>query len=121
MGARAAIEAVQLATRAAGLWQRTDAQLLADVRATKDPTAFEALVRRHGPLVLAACRAVLRDEAAAEDAFQAAFVALHQNAPAIRGSSVAGWLFRWELIRLAKGRRFARRPLGLTSEVPSRS
>src|SRR5436309_466507 len=94
MGARAAVEAVQLITRAAGLGQRTDAQLLADVRDRRDPAAFEALVRRHGPVVLAACRAVVRDEAAAEDAFQAAFVALYQAAPAIRGPSVAGWLFR---------------------------
>jgi len=93
MGVRA-IEVVQRAARAAGLGQRTDAELLADLRATRDPAAFEALVRRHGPVVLAACRAVLRDEAAAEDAFQAAFVALYQSAPAIRGPSAAGWLFR---------------------------
>src|SRR5207248_8945688 len=70
------------------------AQLLSAVRATRDPAAFEALVRRHGPLVLAACRTILKDEAAAEDAFQAAFVALYQSAPAIRSPSVAGWLFR---------------------------
>src|SRR4051812_44316805 len=94
MSVRAAIDVVQLASRAAGLGQRTDAQLLADVRASRDPAAFEALVRRHGPLVLSACRAVLRDEAAAEDAFQAAFVALYQGTPAIRSPSVAGWLFR---------------------------
>jgi RNA polymerase sigma factor (sigma-70 family) len=109
MCVRAAVEAVQLATRAAGLGQRTDAQLLADVRATRDPAAFEALVRRHGPLVLAACRAVLRDEAAAEDAFQAAFVALYQSAPAIRSSSVAGWLFRVARWAALRARRSAER------------
>src|SRR4030095_7146468 len=46
------------------------------------------------PLVLAACRTILKDESAAEDAFQAAFVALYQSAPAIRSPSVTGWLFR---------------------------
>jgi RNA polymerase sigma factor (sigma-70 family) len=108
MGVRA-IEVVQLATRAAGLGQRTDAQLLADVRSTRNPAAFEALVRRHGPLVLAACRAVLRDEAAAEDAFQAAFVALYQSAPAIRNPSVAGWLFRVARRAAQRARRAADR------------
>jgi RNA polymerase sigma factor (sigma-70 family) len=109
MAVRAAIEAVQLVARAAGLGQRTDAQLLADVRDRKDPTAFEALVRRHGPLVLAACRAVLRDEAAAEDAFQAAFVALYQSAPSIRSASVAGWLFRVARRAALRARRAADR------------
>jgi hypothetical protein len=36
--------------------------------------AFEALVRRHGPMVLSLCRGVLRDEQAADDAFQATFL-----------------------------------------------
>src|SRR5687767_7968880 len=94
MGARA-IQAVRRAVQAAGLGQRTDAELLADVRDRRDPAAFEALVRRHGPLVLSACRQVLRDESAAEDVFQATFVTLHQKAGAIRRQpSLAGWLFR---------------------------
>src|SRR5215213_4880076 len=109
MGMRAAVEVVQLATRAAGLGQRTDAQLLADVRADRDPAAFEALVRRHGPLVLAACRTILKDESAAEDAFQAAFVALYQSAPAIRGPSAAGWLFRVARRAALRARRAADR------------
>ena len=46
MGMRTAIEVVQRATRAAGLGQRTDAQLLDELRERKDPIAFEALVRR---------------------------------------------------------------------------
>ncbi|HKA05637.1 MAG TPA: sigma-70 family RNA polymerase sigma factor, partial [Gemmataceae bacterium] len=95
MGTRVAIGVIQLAAKAAGLGQRTDPQLPADFLDRRDASAFEALVRRHGPLVLAACRQVLRDESAAEDAFQATFVALYQKAAAIRRRpSLGGWLFR---------------------------
>ncbi len=60
-----------------------------------DPLAFEALVARHGPMVLATCRAVLRDPADAEDAFQATFLALVRKAGAIRGrDALGGWLHR---------------------------
>src|SRR5262245_35893136 len=59
-----------------------------------DESAFAALVRRHGPAVLAACRSVLRDEADVEDAFQATFLALVRGAGSIRrGAAVGGWLY----------------------------
>jgi hypothetical protein len=35
---------------------------------------FDALVGRHGPMVLCVCRAILRDPNDAEDAFQATFL-----------------------------------------------
>jgi RNA polymerase sigma factor (sigma-70 family) len=60
-----------------------------------DPAAFDKLVRRYGPLVRAACRAVLADAADADDAFQATFVALHRKAHTIRDNrTLGGWLFR---------------------------
>ncbi len=55
--------------------------------------AFAALVERHGPSVLRACRARLRDEHDAQDAFQATFLILARRARSIRNrESAAGWL-----------------------------
>src|SRR4051794_21479542 len=70
-----------------------DEQFLADYVARRDEAAFAAMVGRHGPMVLNLCRRILRDAAAAEDVFQAAFLALAQRAAAIRrGDSLAAWL-----------------------------
>jgi RNA polymerase sigma factor (sigma-70 family) len=56
--------------------------------------AFEALLRRHGPMVLRACRAALRDPHAAEDCFQATFLVLVRKAGALRRPDALGpWLF----------------------------
>jgi membrane fusion protein (multidrug efflux system) len=55
--------------------------------------AFAALVERHGPSVLRVCRSVLRDEDAAEDAFQATFLALARKAGSLWAKdSLAPWL-----------------------------
>jgi RNA polymerase sigma-70 factor (ECF subfamily) len=48
-----------------------DDRLLDRCLATRDSAAFEALMTRHGPMVLRVCRAVLRDPSDAEDAFRA--------------------------------------------------
>jgi DNA-directed RNA polymerase specialized sigma24 family protein len=71
----------------------TDADLLARFAATRDEAAFAALVARHGPMVLAACRRVLGCPHAAQDACQATFLVLARRAPALRvRQSVAAWL-----------------------------
>jgi RNA polymerase sigma factor (sigma-70 family) len=71
-----------------------DGDLLAAFLDHRDEAAFAVLVRRHGPLVLSTCRHLLRDEAAAEDAFQATFVALVRKAAGLRRCpSLSGWLF----------------------------
>src|SRR5262249_54006995 len=56
--------------------------------------AFRGLVARHGPMVWRVCRAILADEQAAEDAFQATFLALAQQAKALAtgGRPLVGWL-----------------------------
>jgi RNA polymerase sigma factor (sigma-70 family) len=71
----------------------TDAELLGRYTDAREEAAFEALVRRHGPLVLGVCRRILVDAHAADDAFQATFFVLAKKARAIRKSeSVASWL-----------------------------
>src|SRR5687768_15254839 len=65
-----------------------DAELLARYRDGRDLAALDALVRKHAPLVLAACRKVLPD-ADADDVFQATFLVLMRDARRIRkGQSV---------------------------------
>ena len=55
--------------------------------------AFQALVERHGPMVLGICRHILNEEHDAEDAFQATFLVLAQKGGSIRNRTVlAGWL-----------------------------
>ena len=72
-----------------------DGQLLARYGSERDEIAFEALVTRHGPMVLTICRAVLRNEHDVEDAFQATFLVLAKKASSIRGSdALGGWLHR---------------------------
>jgi cobalt-zinc-cadmium efflux system membrane fusion protein len=75
--------------------QWTDAELLERWVAAGEQAAFEALLQRHGPMVLGLCRRVLRHEQDAEDAFQATFLALARKAGSIgRGEALAGWLYR---------------------------
>jgi RNA polymerase sigma factor (sigma-70 family) len=70
-----------------------DAVLLERFTAEKDHTAFTTLVRRHGPMIWAVCRNLLRAESDAEDAFQAVFLALLQNGKRIRQQGALGaWL-----------------------------
>src|SRR5271166_2378830 len=72
----------------------TDAELLALCRGTNDPAAFEAIVRRHGERVLAACHTVLSNLTDVEDAFQATFLVLLREVKRIRQpNSLGAWLY----------------------------
>src|SRR5260370_40210634 len=72
----------------------TDGQLLDRFRATREEAAFEALLRRHGPMVLGVCRRGLNSLHDAEDAFQATFIVLICKASSVAARESAGsWLF----------------------------
>src|SRR5439155_15368553 len=72
----------------------TDEQLLDGFVAQRDDATFEAIVRRHGPMVLAVCLRVLRNHHDAEDAFQATFLVLVRKAAAIASRELlANWLY----------------------------
>ncbi len=72
----------------------TDARLLECFLATHDETAFEVLVRRHGPMVLGVCNRVLHNPQDAEDAFQATFLVLVRKAESIVPRAMVGnWLY----------------------------
>src|SRR5438270_1725623 len=59
----------------------------------RDEAAFEALVSRHGPMVLGTCRRMLADPLDVEDAFQATFLVLARRAGSIQdGDRLGPWL-----------------------------
>src|SRR5437899_91758 len=78
---------------AAALEEMSDRQLVEQFLACGDEAVFEALVRRHGPMVYRVCRRVLRHSEDAEDAFQATFLLLARKLSTVRNrDSLASWL-----------------------------
>jgi RNA polymerase sigma factor (sigma-70 family) len=71
----------------------SDAALLERLVRERDEAAFAQLLDRHGGMVWNVCRRVLRDQHAAEDAFQATFLVLFRQAANIRKQASLGcWL-----------------------------
>ncbi|WP_422924417.1 RNA polymerase sigma factor [Singulisphaera sp. PoT] len=71
-----------------------EGQLLDRFVARRDEAAFEALVARHGPMVMGVCRQFLRDPNDVEDAFQATFLVLVRKAGTLRDTNLLGnWLY----------------------------
>ena len=62
----------------------TEGELLERFIAKRDELAFEALVARHGRMVLGVCRQLLRDPNDVDDAFQATFLILVRKADTLR-------------------------------------
>jgi RNA polymerase sigma-70 factor (ECF subfamily) len=72
----------------------SDDQVLARFVTSRDEEAFEALVRRHGPMVLGVCRRVLGDPHEADDAFQATFLVLATKAASVvPAEMLPNWLY----------------------------
>src|SRR5277367_3144655 len=68
-------------------------QLLERYLEARDEVAFEALVARHGPMVLGVCRRMLADHTDVDDAFQATFVVLVRRARHLGpGDAIGPWL-----------------------------
>jgi RNA polymerase sigma factor (sigma-70 family) len=71
-----------------------DGALLESFLSTGDESAFEAIVARHGSMVLGVCRRLLGDRHDADDAFQATFLVLVKKARQLRDANRLGpWLY----------------------------
>jgi RNA polymerase sigma factor (sigma-70 family) len=78
---------------AGALAEQSDRQLVEQFLAAPGEAAFEAIVRRHGPMVYRVCWRVLRHEHDVEDAFQATFLVLARQCHTVRKrDSLASWL-----------------------------
>jgi RNA polymerase sigma factor (sigma-70 family) len=85
-----------------------------------DRRAFEAIVARHGPLVLAVCQQILADSNDADDAFQATFLVLIRRASSVRRpGSLASWL-HGVAYRIALRIKRGNRPCRLLHDPPGR-
>jgi RNA polymerase sigma-70 factor (ECF subfamily) len=78
----------------------------------KDAHAFEAIMREHNRMLFRTARAILRDDAEAEDALQEAYVQAYRSFDSFRGESkLSTWLARIvaneSLMRLRKRARRA--------------
>ncbi len=71
-----------------------EGQLLDRFVTRNDSAAFEAIVARHGPMVMTVCRRWLRDPNDIDDAFQATFYILVRKAGSLRDRNLlANWLY----------------------------
>jgi RNA polymerase sigma-70 factor (ECF subfamily) len=91
---RLANKDLQILFSAGALGGLTDGQLLERYVSRRDEAVFEAIVRRHGPMVWGVCRRVLGDHHDAEDAFQATFLVLARKASSIvPREMLPNWLY----------------------------
>ncbi len=101
----------------------SEGQLLSQFVGERDEVAFEAIVSRHGPMVLGVCRRLLNDPHDVEDAFQATFLVLVRRAGELRDRELlASWLYGVALrvatrCRRDRSRRRAREGGGARVEV----
>src|SRR5271155_5954207 len=88
----------------------TEGELLERFVNGRDGAAFEALVARHGPMVLGVCRQMLRDPNDVDDAFQATFLVFVRKAGTLRRRDLLGnWLYGVAYRVAARARRSSAR------------
>jgi RNA polymerase sigma factor (sigma-70 family) len=90
----------------------TDGILLERFVQDQDESAFEELMRRHGPMVLGVCRRVLGAVQThdVEDAFQTTFLVLVKKAATVRPREMVGnWLYGVASLTAMKARALAAR------------
>src|SRR5581483_12250463 len=101
--------------------QDSDDRLLHAFVTSRGEAAFAALVRRYGPMVGAVCRRVLGHEQDAEDAFQATFLILAQNAARLRKKTALASFLHGTAYRIAlHAKRTAARRRKHESRAPAR-
>ena len=97
----------------------TDAQLLDQFIKSREESALESLVLRHGPMVWGVCRRILRNHHDAEDAFQATFLVLTRKAASVSPKDMLGnWLHGVAHRTALKGRTLAARRSVHEMQVP---
>jgi RNA polymerase sigma-70 factor (ECF subfamily) len=90
--------------------QRSDDATLLERTAARETGAFERLMRRHNSRLFRVARAILKEDAAAEDAVQEAYLEAFRHAGTFRGDAqVSTWLTRivinQSLMRLRRQKR----------------
>jgi RNA polymerase sigma factor (sigma-70 family) len=91
---RLATRDLQILFSAGALGGLSDGQLLDRYVSRRDEAVFEAIIRRHGPMVWGVCRRVLGHHHDAEDAFQATFLVLARKASSIvPREMLPNWLY----------------------------
>ena len=72
---------------------QSERQLLDRFISQRDELAFEAIVARHGPMVVGVCRSILDHSTDVDDAFQATFLILVRKAGSLRDrDQLSPWL-----------------------------
>ena len=112
--------------RAGGLDDLSDLDLLDRFARYGEHAAFEALLRRHGPMVFGVCRRILAHAADVDDAFQATFLVFVRKARAIqRGDRLGPWLYgvavRVAMKARSRAARLAARHCEATDMIPDPS
>ncbi|HEY1186219.1 MAG TPA: sigma-70 family RNA polymerase sigma factor [Gemmata sp.] len=107
-----------------GCQEATDESLLTEFVAHRTDDAFTAIVNRHGPMVLGVCRRMLRNDADADDAFQAVFLVLVRKAELVRPRSRLGNFLYGVAVNVARRghtTRARRAMQAIAADVPERT